>query len=91
MKHIIKSLSIVSALALTGFAADAAAAPGGKHHSRKAKKAKMLAKFDANGDGQLTGSEKTQARRALRKMKAQRWNKLIAKADLNGDGAISKA
>lgn len=70
---------------------------------RKQMKQRMIEKYDADGDGRLTGAEKKQAKRAKkaakRKMRAARrlakaarrearFDKVIEKLDQNGDGLV---
>ena len=70
---------------------------------RKQMKQRMIEKYDADGDGKLTGAEKKQAKKAKkaakRKMRAARrlakaarrearFDKVIEKLDQNGDGLV---
>lgn len=70
---------------------------------RKQMKQRMIEKYDADGDGKLTGAEKQQARKAMkaakRKMKKARriakaarrearFDRIIDRLDENGDGLV---
>ena len=79
---------LISAAVLVGGAAGIAAAQGRDRpdHDRKAmhaeRKAEMLAKFDANKDGQLDDAEKDA-------MKAERAALQFSRLDKDGDGKLS--
>lgn len=70
---------------------------------RKQMEQRMIEKYDADGDGRLTGAEKKQAKKAkkaaMRKMRKARrlakaarrearFDKVIEKLDQNGDGLV---
>lgn len=63
---------------------------------RKQMKQRMVEKFDADGDGKLTGAEKKKAKKAMKRAKRkmrrahriERFDKLIARLDQNGDGLV---
>mgnify|MGYP001549693986 CR=1 FL=1 len=57
-------------------------APGGQRFNREEMKAKLLEKFDTDGDGQLSETERQAA-------KAAREAKMLEKFDANGDGVLS--
>jgi hypothetical protein len=61
-------------------------------------KAKMLEKFDADGDGVLSDAEKTTAkanrpeRKEGKSQKSEFWKKMmLQKYDANGDGVLSES
>src|SRR5688572_33403842 len=70
---------------------------------RKQMKQRMIEKYDADGDGKLTGAEKKQAKKAMKAAKRKmrkarrlakvarreaRFDKVIDKLDQNGDGLV---
>jgi len=70
---------------------------------RKQMKQRMIEKYDADGDGRLTGAEKKQAKKAMKAAKRKmrkarrlakaarreaRFDKVIEKLDQNGDGLV---
>ncbi len=57
--------------------------------SREMRK-ELLAKADADGDGQLSETEKATLRAELKSLKEQMKAELKAKADANGDGEVSE-
>ncbi len=65
------------------------ARPGAQHEGGKGckngeRKAKMLARFDKNGDGKLDDTEKAAAKTAMKEHRKAR----LAKFDKNGDGKL---
>jgi hypothetical protein len=61
-------------------------------------KAKLVARFDADGDGRLTGDERVQARAAVKQLRSERRAKRIERMvralrrfDVNGDGWVDEA
>ena len=61
-------------------------------------KAELVARFDADGDGRLTGDERVQARAAVKQLRADRRAKKIERMvralrrfDVNGDGWVDEA
>jgi Ca2+-binding EF-hand superfamily protein len=70
----------------------------GKQAKKAKMKAKLVARFDADGDGRLTGDERVQARAAVQQLRAQRRAKKIERMvralrrfDVNGDGWVDEA
>nr|HEX4314539.1 EF-hand domain-containing protein [Kofleriaceae bacterium] len=68
------------AAANTGTAADDAGSGGWR--------AKILQKYDANGDGKLDDSERATMRADMQAKRAERHQKMLAKYDLNKDGKL---
>lgn len=58
------------------------------HGDRAEKRQRMIERFDADGDGKLTGAEKQRARQARKMMKKQRMQKRF---DADGDGQLGPA
>ena len=67
------------------------------HRADKAeRKARLVERFDANGDGRLDKAEKKQAKQAKRAKKmakksakrAKKFDKMIERLDRNGDGML---
>ena len=56
-----------------------------QHRQRGHKRARMLARFDANGDGQLQPAERQRAKQAIRERKTKRF---IQRFDTNRDGNV---
>ena len=75
-----KLLMIAAALA----ALTSVALAGGGHGKKGAHKARMLQKYDANGDGQLDATEKQQ----LKADRQARRAAMLQKYDANGDGQL---
>lgn len=59
----------------------------GGGHDRKGRKAKMLKKFDANGDGKLDDQERETMKNAMKARHAE----LLKKFDANGDGRLDES
>ena len=82
---------LVASLALVGLSATALA-KGGDHGPRKAR---LLAKFDANGNGVLDAGEKArliEAKKAKKTaMRQQKRTAMLAKFDVNQDGSLDAA
>jgi Ca2+-binding EF-hand superfamily protein len=55
------------------------------------RKAAMLAKFDANNDGQLDDAEKANAISARKAMREKKRAAMLAKFDSNKDGSLDQA
>lgn len=84
MKRIATALFLTLAMAGTAFAQ-----PGpGKH---KAKRAKMMEKFDANGDGVIDDAERAKAREARKAKRAERHAEMLRLYDTNRDGTLDDA
>ena len=59
--------------------------------ARKAKRAELIKRFDANGDGRLEGAEKTAAKREMFSQRAnRRFDRMLSRLDQNGDRALSQ-
>ena len=76
--------------ALIAFSPAVAAADGDRRAERKQR---LIERFDADGDGRLTGAEKKRAKKAkkLRKRRlraARRFDRIVARLDANGDGLV---
>jgi hypothetical protein len=57
--------------------------------ARQDLRAKLVERFDADGDGKLTGVERKKARRAVKRL--TRFHKKIARLDTDRDGKLSEA
>lgn len=85
-----KLKSIVAASALFVAAAGGLAlARGGGHDP--AKKAALMQKFDANGDGALDDAERAKMKEAFAAKRAERKAARVARFDADKDGALSPA
>lgn len=71
------------------------AAAGGlalaKGHGGSGKKAAMMQKFDANGDGALDDTERAKMKEAFAARRAAHKAAKLARFDADGDGALSPA
>jgi Ca2+-binding EF-hand superfamily protein len=85
-KRFFLGLGLAGALALP---AVALAWPDGEGHDGR--RARMMEKFDANGDGTLDDAERAAARTFRQAMHAQRKAEMLAKYDADKDGTLSDA
>lgn len=76
-------LLLAGFIAVLALPSVAAAQEGGQPRGRM--RAAVVAKFDANGDGQLQPAERRQAKRAIR---AKRIERFIQRFDTNRDGNV---
>lgn len=86
------TLCTAALCALVLLAASAQADPSGRRGrcgSRAQLRAKLLERFDANGDGQLDESERATAKAAFEAKRAERKQQVLEKFDTNGDGRLS--
>lgn len=88
MKNKMKLIAATTALFL-GAAGGFALAKGGGHHRDPAKKAAMMQKFDANGDGALDDAEKATMREAFAAKREARMTERFQRLDVNRDGKLS--
>lgn len=73
-----------------------AAALAHPHGDRAERRQRMIERFDADGDGQLSRDEKQQAKKARKLMKKQRrqmrlarkFDRILRRLDRNGDGVV---
>jgi hypothetical protein len=86
------SASVVASAALVLGAAGIAAAKGdGGQGVGNGRRAAMMQKFDANGDGVLDDAERAKLRDAFAAKRAQRKAAMLARYDADRDGALSPA
>lgn len=90
-----KTLTIAVALLLApAFAQDTTTTNTGENmttNSRmEAMHAKMMDKYDTDGDGKLSEQEKATAMSDMQKYKDEKWSDLMQKYDKDGDGMISQ-
>jgi len=84
MKPIMKTKTLIIAIAALAIPVLAQAEEGSKGCDKK--RAHMIEKFDADGDGKLSEEE----REAAKVAKAERKAAFIAKHDSNGDGELDE-
>jgi len=65
-----------------------AAAESGDRARHSPRRAALIARFDANGDGRLQPQERRAAKQAMRAKRAMRVQRFIERFDANGDGNI---
>ena len=80
-----KKMSALAVLALTvtGGAVAAFAQEGGG-------RARILEKFDTNGDGKLDDAERAAMKEQIRQMREKRHAAMLARFDVNKDGKLDK-
>jgi hypothetical protein len=76
--------AVIALLALPSLAA----AENGQRGRNPERRAALIARFDANGDGRLQPQEKRAAKQAIRAKRAMRVQRFIARFDANGDGNL---
>ena len=75
---------------LVTLAPSLAFADGDRQAARAKLKAAIVARFDADGDGKLSGPERREAKRALKRVRrAHRAMRKLARFDANGDGWVT--
>ena len=90
MKKILIAVAVLSFITpATLFAGDGEGGKGKEHKMSPDKHAKMLEKFDADGDGVLSEDERAAAKAAHKARKEQKKADRLKKCDTDGDGVIS--